>query len=97
MVFNSKYLETAFESIARIELDYKLTNESGVEETGTAYMEDLMFDMEKYTTHWEDEENVARPGGSVTVEFDELMVNEIRITIKSKKPVAISEIFVLGK
>lgn len=97
MVFNSKYLETAFGSIDRIELDYKLTDENGAEQTGTAYMEDVLFDMEKYTTQWEDEENFARPGGSVTVEFDELMVKEIRITIKAKNPVAVSEIFVLGK
>ena len=60
-------------------------------------MEDVLFDMEKYPTQWEDEENFARPGGSVTVEFDELMVKEIRITIKAKNPVAVSEIFVLGK
>ena len=97
MIFNSKYLENAFESIERIELDFKKTDESGREVTGTAYMKDLRFDMEKYTTQWTDEENVARPGGSVTVEFDELNVKEIRITLKSKHSVGISEIFVLGK
>ena len=97
MIFNSKYLENAFESIERIELDFKKTDESGREVTGTAYIKDLRFDMEKYTTQWTDEENVARPGGSVTVEFDELNVKEIRITLKSKHSVGISEIFVLGK
>ena len=37
------------------------------------------------------------PGGSVAVEFDEIRVKTIRITIPSDKPVCISEIYVLGK
>ena len=98
MIFNSKNLDTAFEGIKRIELDFTKTDSDGKTVTGTAFIKDLVFDMARYTTNWGDGvEESARPGGSVAVEFDELSVKTIRITIDSDKPVAVSEIFVLGK
>ena len=99
MIFNSNYLETMFETVSRIEFDFVKSDKSGKEVTGTAYIADLKFDKDKFTTKWdpEENENVARPGGSVTVEFDEIRVKTIRITIPSDKPVCISEIYVLGK
>ncbi len=98
MIFNSKYLDTAFAGVKRIELDFTKTDSDGKTVTGTAFIKDLVFDMERYTTNWgEGVEESARPGGSVAVEFDELSVKTIRITIDSDKPVAVSEIFVLGK
>lgn len=97
MIFNSKYLDTAFDKIDRIELDFLKTDSDGAEVNGTAYIEDIAFDFDRYSTDWEDEENVMRPGGSVCVEFDELKVKTVRITVKSDKPVNVSEIFVLGK
>ena len=99
MIFNSNYLETMFETVSRIEFDFVKTDVNGKDVTGTAYIADLKFDKDKFTTHWdpEENENVARPGGSVAVEFDEIRVKTIRITIPSDKPVCISEIYVLGK
>ena len=97
-VFNSKDTDKRFEKIDRIELDFTYTDKNGNVITDKAYMKDLAYDFDRYTTHWNGElSDVARPGGSVCVEFDELMVKEIRITLNSNKPVNISEIFVLGK
>ena len=99
MIFNSNDLETMFDNVSRIEFDFVKTDKNGKEVTGTAYIADLKFDKDKFTTHWDpdENENVARPGGSVAVECDEIRVKTIRITIQSDKPVCISEIFVLGK
>ena len=99
MIFNSNDLETMFDQVSRIEFDFVKTDKDGKEVKGTAYIADLKFDKDKFTTQWDpdENENVARPGGSVTVEFDEIRVKTIRITIPSDKPVCISEIYVLGK
>lgn len=99
MIFNSNQLETMFDKVSRIEFDFVKTDKDGKEVKGTAYIADLKFDKDKFTTQWDpdESENVARPGGSVAVEFDEIRVKTIRITIPSDKPVCISEIYVLGK
>ena len=99
MIFNSNELDTMFETVSRIEFDFVKTDANGKEVTGTAYIAGLKFDKDKFTTYWDpdENENVARPGGSVAVEFDEIRVKTIRITIPSDKPVCISEIYVLGK
>lgn len=99
MIFNSNDLETMFDQVSRIEFDFVKTDKDGKEVRGTAYIADLKFDKDKFTTQWDpdENENVARPGGSVAVEFDEIRVKTIRITIPSDKPVCISEIYVLGK
>lgn len=100
MIFNNNDLDTMFENVSRIEFDFVKTDKDGNEQKSTAYIADLKFDKNKFTTAWDPEdndENYARPGGSVTVEFDELKVNEIRITVPTDKPVRISEIYVLGR
>jgi hypothetical protein len=97
-VFNSKETEKRFEQIDRIELDFTFTDGDGKEIIDKAFMSNLKYDFDRYTTHWNGElADVARPGGNVCVEFNELKVKEIRITLDSNKPVNISEIFVLGK
>ncbi|MCI8488254.1 MAG: family 43 glycosylhydrolase [Clostridia bacterium] len=97
-IFNSKETDKRFEKIDRIELDFTYTDKDGNVIADKAYMKDLQYDFDRYTTHWNGElSDVARPGGSVCVEFDELKVKEIRITLNSDKSVNISEIFVLGK
>lgn len=99
MVFNSKWAERLFDSVSRIELDF-IKNKDGKDVTGTAYMSDLKFERERYLTAWEydeEDERYARPCGSVAVEFDEIKVKTIRITINSNKPISVSEIMVLGK
>lgn len=93
MVFNARDLENWFDKIDRIELDFTAVQDGETIEA-TAYMADLAFDKELYTFGLT---GIARPGGSVCVEFNEIQVKTIRITIDSDKAFSISEIFVLGK
>ena len=99
MVFNSKWAERLFDEVSRIELDFVKTKD-GKDVTGTAYMSGLKFEKDRYLTAWEgdeEEDRFARPCGAVAVEFDEIKVKTIRITINSDKPISVSEIMVLGK
>ena len=93
MVYNARDIEKWFDKVDRIELDFKATKD-GAEVFDTAFMKNLAFDKELYTTALT---STARPGGAVCAEFDELSVKTIRITINSDKAFAVSEIFVLGK
>lgn len=93
MIFNARDLENWFDKIDRIELDFAAVKD-GQEIKATAYMKDLIFDKELYTYEVME---TARPGGSVCVEFDEIRVKTVRITIDSDKAFSISEIYVLGK
>ena len=93
MVFNARDLENWFDKIDRIEMDF-IAEKDGQTIESTAYMKDLIFNKELYTYEAMD---MARPGGSVCVEFDEIRVKSIRITINSDKAFSISEIYVLGK
>lgn len=99
MVFNSKWAERLFDEVSRIELDF-VKAKDGKDVTGTAYMSSLKFEKDRYLTAWEgdeEEDRFARPCGAVAVEFDEIKVKTIRITINSDKPISVSEIMVLGK
>ena len=70
----------------------------GKEVTGTAYIDNLKFDTERHIGYNSDEQyNFMRPGGAAIAEYDELKVKEIRLTFKHDAPIAISEIYVLGK
>ena len=96
MIYNSYDYEYHFDSVDRIEMDFvKTVNGADVE--GTAYIDDLQFDTARYINTDIEGEEFMRPGGAAIAEFDELKVKEIRITFNSDKPIAISEIFVLGK
>ena len=97
-VFNSKNLDKSFRKIDRIELDFTGSDKDGNQITETACIKVLSYYVERYSSHWNGElADVARPGGSVCVEFNELKVKEIRIIFKTDAPANISEIFVLGK
>lgn len=104
MIYNSKYMESAFYDIERVEFDCRL--EDGT--LATKYIDGLAFDLEAYTS--DDDVDVIRPAASAIAEFDEIECNEIRITIspatEEQIPVhgyddmaalAVSEIRVLGK
>ena len=70
----------------------------GKEIKGTAYIDNLKFDTDRHIGHNGDEEyNFMRPGGAAIAEYDELKVKEIRLTFKHDAPIAISEIYVLGR
>lgn len=96
MVFNSHDYLKHFESVKRIELDF-IREVNGKTEAGTAYINDLKFDMDKYSNRDIEDEEFMRPGGSAIAEFYEMKVKEIRITMDTDSPIAISEIYVLGK
>lgn len=93
MVFNARDYENWFDKIDRIEFDFA-AEKDGQRIESTAYIKDLLFDKERY---FYEAMEMARPGGSVCVEFNEISVKTIRITIDSDKAFAISEIYVLGK
>lgn len=93
MVFNARDIENWFEKIDRIEFDFA-AEKDGQRIESTAYIANLAFNQELYRN---DAMEIARPGGSVCVEFNEISVKTIRITIDSDKAFAISEIYVLGK
>ena len=96
MVYNSYDYNYHWESIERVEMDFTRTV-NGSTVTGTAYIDDLMFDVNKYINKELEGEEFMRPGGAAIAEFDELKVKEIRLTFNADAPIAISEIYVLGK
>jgi len=92
MIYNSYDYAKAFARIERIELSFKVNKTKGI-----AYLEKLAFD---WDLHANIQEQFMRPGGSVVAEFNEIMVDEIRITINAPSGTdvaAISDIVVLGK
>ena len=93
MVFNARDIENWFDKIDRVEFDFT-AEKDGQRIESTAYIKDLVFNKELYCY---EAMEIARPGGSVCVEFNEISVKTIRITIDSDKAFAISEIYVLGK
>ena len=97
MVYNSWDYSLHWEKIDRVEMDFVKTVD-GKEVTGTAYIDNLKFDTERHIGYNSDEQyNFMRPGGAAIAEYDELKVKEIRLTFKHDAPIAISEIYVLGK
>lgn len=93
MVYNSYDYFASFDAVKRIEIDY--LNSKGEKKTAT--IKDV-----KYDDAWflEEEFEFLRPGGSAIVEFNELPVSEIRITVGSREAAqdfGLSEIVVLGK
>ena len=97
MVYNSWDYSFHWEKIDRVEMDFVKTVD-GKEVTGTAYIDNLKFDTERHIGYNSDEQyNFMRPGGAAIAEYDELKVKEIRLTFKHDAPIAISEIYVLGK
>lgn len=97
MIYNSYDYSFHWEKIDRVEMDFVKTVD-GKEVTGTAYIDNLKFDTERHIGYNSDEQyNFMRPGGAAIAEYDELKVKEIRLTFKHDAPIAISEIYVLGK
>lgn len=97
MVYNSWDYALHWEKVDRVEMDFVKTVD-GKEVKGTAYIDNLRFDVKRHIGYNGDEEfNFMRPGGAAIAEYDELKVKEIRLTFKHDAPIAISEIYVLGK
>ncbi|MBO5286276.1 MAG: hypothetical protein J6B16_05200 [Clostridia bacterium] len=96
MVYNSRDFYKAFLDVKRIEMDFI---KDGIE--GTAYINNLKFD---WDMNLQEVGDAMRAGGSAIAVFNELKVNEIRITIENPNMiegyagiVAVSEVYVLGK
>lgn len=93
MVYNSYDYNLAFDSVKKIELEYLKPNGSSAQKT----IENIRYD-----TEWcvNDEWEFMRPGGSAVVEFYEMPVKSVTITVSSKSGnpgLALGEIVVLGK
>ncbi len=94
MVYNTWDYVYHFDKVDRIEFDFRKSDENGNTTKGTAFIDGLAFDNERYV---DDESEVIRPGAAAIAEFEELEVKTIRLTFKSSTPINISEIVVLGK
>ena len=105
MIYNSYDYEYCFDNIAKIEFTYRKLIE-GKYYYGTAYIEDLGFDIEyhlipQYYLMQKGETNMnqLRPTGAAIAEFDEIEINSITITVNAREESSlcrISEIVLLG-
>lgn len=95
LVYNSIVYDSAFWGINDITMRYK----SGKDSTGLVSIKNVQFDYEWHTSPW----YTMYPGCNSIVEFNELPVDQITITINRKQlydddlPLALNEIVVLGK
>lgn len=88
-IVNSYSYDTSVETISKIEFDFK-----DGDKTGTAYVEDLEYDYDRYYPG----EEYYVTGGTFALEFKPMLVKSIKITLpKFEEALALSEIMVLGK
>ena len=87
MIYNSKWMESAFYEIYRIEFDCLDSNQNKV----TKVIRNLQFDWNAYTST--DDIDVIRSGSAAIAEFNETKIKEIRIVIK---PATNEQIYVHG-
>ena len=87
MIYNSKWMESAFYEIYRIEFDCLNSKNKKV----TKVIKNLKFDWNAYTSI--DDIDVIRSGSAAIAEFNETKIKEIRIVIE---PATNEEIYVHG-
>ena len=107
MVYNAFNYLNSFDAVESIKIKAKVEQNGAVVFDGYATLSNLGFDMERHA--WVDAndatEGQMRPGGASIAEFDELVTDEIIITVKGGKENAdgvvqnlmIGDIVVLGK
>lgn len=90
MVYNSFYFDKLWDKVENVTLytDAALTGKD------TYKIKELVFDRE---WHVDGGFEFVRAGGSVQASFNELPVKKIAFTIRSDKPIAVSDVVVLGK
>lgn len=96
LIYNSCLYDYAFYRVARIDFGFR-KEVNGKMCTGTARVDDLYYDLEKFANL---ETGVMRPGAPLIVEFDELEVNSVTITFvcpDGQEKIGISEIMLMGK
>ena len=106
VIYNSYDYKYSFDNIERVEFTYR-KKISGKYYYGTAYIEDIGFNFEKYLipqyyllAKGETNMNQLRPMGAAIAEFDELEVCSVKITVDSTDRsdiCRIGEIILLGK
>lgn len=96
LIYNSCFYEDAFYEIASIDFSFRKM-EDGKEYVGVARAEKLYYDFEQYSSI---SYEIMRPGAPMIIEFDELEINSVTITLScpvGQEIVAINEIILLGK
>ena len=102
LIYNSTSWKTMFENVEKIEFNTK---------NGKAYIKDLGINLDvakvPYSYYEIDEEEAAsgdydviRPCIAATAEFNEVEINEVKITIKKAKGktgLGVGEVMILGK
>lgn len=92
MLYNSTEFDKAFWGINSIKLYYK----TGANSTDVVTIKNVIFD-EDWIGNTDTFSEIIYPGANSIVEFDELPVNKIEITINAEDALALNEIVVLGK
>lgn len=96
MVYNSKFEDTAFVKIAKVEF---ICEENG--EEVIRFIKDIMLSPECFQSNdYDGSVYYVTPGAAAYAEFNELNVKSVRITVEvpeSQQAVGISEIRILGK
>ena len=96
LIYNSYFYDYAFYNVARVDFSFRDVVD-GKNVVGTARVENLYYDFEKYSNM---DYCIMRPGAPLIIEFAEMEINKITITIAcptGQEKIAISEIMLLGK
>ena len=96
LIYNSYDYYSTFYQVARIDFGFRKVVD-GKECVGTARVENLYYDLETYS---QIQYEIMRPGAPLIIEFDELEINSVTITIacpSGQEDFAISEIMLMGK
>ena len=92
MVYNSYDFDTSFTQVDNIRIFYKHNNQEGYIDTGNLIFNYDIFSDQDY--------NCIFVGSSVAIEYQDMLIKQVQITISSSKnsdKIAIPEIAVLGK
>lgn len=96
LLYNSYKYDEAFYEVQKIDFTFRTTVD-GETATGIARIEDVYFDFETYVNL---DYGQMRPGAPLILEFDELEINKVEITIAcpdGQDVVSLSEVMLLGK
>lgn len=96
LIYNSYYYEDAFYQIDQIDFAFR-KEVDGKMSTGIARIEDVYYDFETYANI---DYSIMRPGAPLVLEFEELEINQVTITLTcpdGQDVLGISEIMLLGK
>ena len=96
LIYNSCFYEDSFYEVDKIDFSFR-KEVDGKMSTGIARAENLYYDFEENAmVHY----GLMRPGAPMILEFEELEINKVTITVtcpKGQERVGISEIMLLGK